>query len=224
AIDDNGLRDDTLVVLTSDNGPEVDAFLDSHEHGRDSNGPFRGIKHDVWEGGTRIPLVVRWPGQVAAPGTVTDELVWHGDLFATLAAHLGAELPPDVAPDGESFLDLLRGREKPPVRRDSIVVSSQFDHRALITVDGWKFVDSSGGGGFSRSFDASGAEIPNAKGANHGVPKQLFFLPDDIGETTNLIGELTDEAAIRDALSIRTGADLLGRLEEHAHGAPARPE
>ena len=70
AIDDNGLRDNTLVVLTSDNGPETTAFLNSRANGRDPNGPLRGIKRDVWEGGTRVPFVVRWPGQVAAPGTV----------------------------------------------------------------------------------------------------------------------------------------------------------
>jgi hypothetical protein len=79
-------------------GPEIDAFVNSRANGRDSNGPLRGIKHDVWEGGTRIPFVVRWPGQVAAPGTASDELVWQGDIFATVAAYLGADLPADVAP------------------------------------------------------------------------------------------------------------------------------
>ena len=120
AIDGNGLRDKTLVILTSDNGPEIHAFQNSRANGRDPNGPLRGVKRDAWEGGTRVPFVVRWPGQVAAPGTVSNELIWQGDIFATVAAYLGADLPASVAPDGESFLNILRGQRKPSQRRDSI--------------------------------------------------------------------------------------------------------
>jgi arylsulfatase A-like enzyme len=215
AIDDNGLREDTLVILTSDNGPEIDAFVNSRDNGRDSNGPLRGIKHDVWEGGTRVPFVVRWPGEVAAPGGVSDELVWHGDIFATVAAYLGAELPSDVAPDGESFLNVLRGQSKPSQRRDSIVVSSQYDHRAVITTDGWKLIDSTGGGGVTPSYDSANNDISYARGESQGVPKQLFYLPDDIGEDTNAIADLTDVTVIRDNLAVTTGSDLLGRLDQY---------
>ena len=215
AIDDNGLRDDTLVILTSDNGPEVDAFVNSRANGRDSNGPLRGIKRDAWEGGTRVPFVVRWPGQVAAPGTVSDELVWHGDVFATIAAYLGADLPPDVAPDGESFLNVLRGESKPKQRRDSIVVASQFDHRAVITTDGWKLIDSTGGGGYDFSYDSSNQDIASAFGVDRGTPKQLFHLASDLGEDQNLIASLTDEAAIREDLSSTAGRELLGRLDQY---------
>jgi arylsulfatase A-like enzyme len=214
AIDDNGLRDDTLVILTSDNGPEVDAFLDSVQHGTDPNGPLRGIKRDVWEGGTRVPFVVRWPGQVA-PGTVSDELIWHGDIFATVAAYLGADLPADVAPDGESFLNILRGAHKPPERRDSIVVASQADHRAVIMTDGFKLIDSTGGGGIDPSYNSSNAQINNAFGVNQGTPKQLFDLPADISEDTNLIADLTDTDAIRADLVQTAGSDLLGRLDQY---------
>ena len=215
AIDDNGMHDDTLVVLTSDNGPEIGAFLDSRDHGRDSNGPLRGVKHDVWEGGTRVPFVVRWPAEVAAPGTVSDELVWHGDIFATIAAYLGADLAADVAPDGESFLNLLRGKSKPAQHRDSIVVSSQYDHRAVIMTDGWKLIDSTGGGGADPSYDSANNDIVNAFGVNQGTPKQLFHLPSDIGEDQNTIAALSDVTAIRNQLVASTGDDLLGRLDQY---------
>jgi arylsulfatase A-like enzyme len=215
AIDDNGMRDDTLVVLTSDNGPEIDAFVNSRANGRDSNGPLRGIKHDVWEGGTRVPFVVRWPAEVAAPGSVSDELVWHGDIFATVAAYLGADLPADVAPDGESFLNVLRGRSKPPERRDSIVVASQYDHRAVIMTDGWKLIDSTGGGGVDPSYDSENNDIVGAFGVNQGTPKQLFQLSNDLGEDANVIVDITDEAAIRDELVQTTGRDLLSRLDQY---------
>ncbi len=214
AIDNNGLRDNTLLILTSDNGPEIDAFLNSRDNGRDSNGPLRGIKHDVWEGGTRVPFVVRWPGQVA-PGSVSDELIWHGDVFATIAAYLGADLPSDVAPDGESFLNVLHGQNKPMQRRDSIVVSSQYGHLAVISTDGWKLIDSTGGGGLDTSFDSANDDIDNAAGVNQGTPKQLFHLPSDIGEDANEIADLTDEAAIRDDLTTAAGRDWLGRLDQY---------
>jgi arylsulfatase A len=215
AIDENGLGDDTLVILTSDNGPEVDAFLDSRANGRDSNGPLRGIKRDVWEGGVRVPFIVRWPRQVAAPGTFSEALVWHGDIFATIAAFLGAELPADVAPDGESFLAVLRGQEKPCQRRDSIVVASESDHRAMITTDGWKLIDSTGGGGHEKSYDSHDVDIAGAAGVNQGTPKQLFQLGSDLGEDLNRIAGVSDEAAIREELVLTTGSDLLGRLDQY---------
>jgi arylsulfatase A-like enzyme len=215
AIDDNGLRDNTLVILTSDNGPEIRAFMNARDNGRDPNGPLRGIKHDAWEGGTRVPFVVRWPGQVAAPGTVSNELIWQGDIFATVAAYLGADLPVDVAPDGESFLDILRGQSKPAQRRDSIVVASQYDFRAVIMTDGWKLIDGTGGGGINPSFDSSNVDIANATGLNQGNPKQLFNLSTDLGEDTNAIAGITDVTAIRNALVVTTGRDLLGRLDQY---------
>jgi len=215
AIDGNRLRDNTLVILTSDNGPEVGAFLNSRANGRDSNGPLRGVKRDDWEGGTRVPFIVRWPGEVAAPGTATAELIWQGDIFATVAAVLGADLPPDVAPDGESFLNILRGRPKPAQRRDSIVVASEADHRAIITVDGWKLIDSTGGGGSDPSYDSANRDIASAFGTNQGVPKQLFHLSTDLGEDSNLIAGISDVTSIRSDLVRQTGADLLDRLDQY---------
>jgi arylsulfatase A len=215
AIDDNGLRDSTLVILTSDNGPEITSMLNSRDNGRDPNGPLRGMKHDVWEGGTRVPFIVRWPGQVAAPGGVSNELIWQGDIFATVAASLGVDLPADVAPDGESFLNLLRGQGKPAQRRDSIVVASQYDFRAIIMTDGWKLIDATGGGGINPSFDSANRDIPNAVGLDQGTPKQLFYLPGDLGEDANVIADVTDVTAIRSSLVLKTGADLLGRLDRY---------
>jgi arylsulfatase A len=215
AIDSNGLRENTVVILTSDNGPEVTAFENSRANGRDPNGPFRGLKRDDWEGGTRVPFIVRWPGQIAAPGTASNELIWQGDIFATVAAFLGADLPADVAPDGESFLNLLRGQSKPQQRRDSIVVASEFDHRAVITTDGWKLIDSSGGGGNNRSYDSANNDVVSAFGINQGTPKQLFNLTLDLGEDSNMIASLTDVTAIRDNLVLEAGRDLLARLDQY---------
>lgn len=222
ALDANGLADNTVVVLTSDNGPEQDAFRSAQQINRDPNGPWRGVKRDVWEGGTRVPFVVRWPGEVAAPGTTTDALVWHGDIFRTIAAYLGADLPDTVAPDGESFLNILRGDPKPPQSRDSIVISSIDDHRAVKFTDGWKLIDSTGGGGRSDTWDADNNYITGIAGANRGTPKQLYNLNTDPGETNNRIAGINDVDAIRDELADLTGRDLLARLDHYRERSTSR--
>lgn len=211
AIDNNGMRDNTIVILTSDNGPENSAMSQSLPRGKDPNGPLRGNKRDVWEGGTRVPFVVRWPGQ-AAGGLKVSDPVWQGDIFATVAAYLGVDLPATTAPDGESFLNLIRGQQKPSPRRDAIVMSSIRNDLGLKTIDGWKFIDATGGGN-GTSWDSSNNSIPGAAGTNQGVPKQLFHLAFDLGEDNNLISAFTNTTDIRNELTTLTGTDLLGSLD-----------
>jgi arylsulfatase A-like enzyme len=212
AIDGNGLRKNTLVIFTADNGVEYTGQQRALEYGDDSNGPLRGVKRDVWEGGTRVPFIVRWPGRVA-PGTVTDELISQVDIFPTLAASLGEKMEAGIAPDGESFLPVLQGQKR-PAPRGGIVVSSFGGHLALKTPDGWKLVDSTGGGGNAKTWDAANNLISNAAGTNRGAPKQLYRISEDIGETTNLIAGLTTDADIRAALIKHTGRDLLATFDE----------
>lgn len=191
----------------------------SLSNNRDPNGPFRGNKRDVWEGGTRVPFVVRWPGQ-AAPGLVVDDLVWQGDVFATIAAYLHEELPDDVAPDGESFLNLIRGQEKPVGSRPSLLVSAGRGDLGLKTIEGWKMVDSSGGGN-GTSWDSKNRSISNAAGTNRGNPKQLFDLRVDLGEDENLIASAGNPTEAR-ALTIQlTGSDLLGEVDRYRSGTTA---
>ena len=212
AIDDNGFGENTVIVLTSDNGPENAAMSQSLSFGKDPNGPLRGNKRDVWDGGTRVPFVVRWPGR-AAPSLVVSDLIWQGDIYATIAAALRVELPDAVAPDSESFLNLLKGQRRPPGGRTGIVVNSVRGDLALKTNDGWKFIDSSGGGD-AVSWDSRNQAISGAAGTNRGVPKQLYFQSDDIGEDTNLIAGLTDDADIRAKLLELADTDLLFKLDE----------
>lgn len=96
-----GIADDTVVIFTSDNGSRC-----QHEGG--SNGVLRGVKGSTWEGGFRVPCIVRWPGHVAA-GAVCRELVTAMDLHPTLAEIAGAALPDDRIIDGRDILPLLRG-------------------------------------------------------------------------------------------------------------------
>jgi len=214
AIDDNGMRDNTLIILTADNGPETTAMTRSLANGDDSNGPLRGAKRDAWEGGTRVPFIVRWPGQAPAGMVVTDEVISQVDIFPTIAAFLGEGLPTTTAPDGESFLNVLRGQRKPGPARGGVVLCSIVGHLAFKTPDGWKLIDSTGGGGNTSSWDSGNNTIPNARGNNQGTPKQLFELSRDLGEDDNKISGLTGESAIRSNLVTLTGRDLLASLDQ----------
>ena len=200
-----------MVVFTSDNGPEHDMQRQSLVYGSDSNGPLRGHKRETYDGGTRVPFMIRWPGQAAAGLKVTDP-IWQGDIFATIAAYLGTELPNSTAPDGESFLNLIRGQAKPSVQREAIVLSGQRGDLALKTFDGWKFIDATGGSA-DTSWDSFNTEFSGAAGTNQGTPKQLFHQSIDLGENSNLIVDFTNNTDIRNELTTITGRDLLGMLD-----------
>jgi arylsulfatase A len=102
-IDDAGLRENTLVLFTSDNGP---AITPQHPHG--SAGPLRDKKGSVWEGGIRIPGILRWPGKTK-PGTVCDEPISGVDFLPTMCAITGLQVPQDRVIDGASWLPVLEG-------------------------------------------------------------------------------------------------------------------
>jgi len=113
-LDRLNLAEDTLVIVTSDNGPVVDdgyqdeakALLGDHRPA----GPWRGGKYTSYEGGTRMPMLIRWPGHID-PG-VSDALVCQVDFPASLASLAGREFPKDAGPDGQNVLDALLGKSK----------------------------------------------------------------------------------------------------------------
>lgn len=116
ALDQSGAARDTLVVLTSDNGPENNRLDWSRLYGHESSGPFRGGKRDVYEGGHRVPFLVRWPA-VIDPGRKSTRTVSQIDLAATLADVVGAELPRGQAEDSVSFRAAFEGEDgqRPPL-------------------------------------------------------------------------------------------------------------
>jgi hypothetical protein len=85
----------------------------------------------------------------------------------------------------------------------------------VITTDGWKLIDGTGGGGIDPSYDSANVDIVGAFGVNQGTPKQLFHLPSDLGEDENAIAAITDVAAIREGLARAAGRDLLGELDRY---------
>lgn len=169
ALDRCGAASNTLVLFTSDNGCAPYAGVEELEKaGHFPSGPFRGYKSDAWEGGHRIPFVVRWPG-VVKPGAVCTQLVQQADLMATCADVLGAKLPATAGPDSFSLLPLLKGADG-PVRTQAVNMSIQ----GLLALRSgpWKLICGPGSGGWSKAEQREAA--------------QLYDLAADPGETRNL--------------------------------------
>jgi len=173
-IDAAGATDNTLVILTSDNGcaPYIGA-KEMEAKGHRPSGPLRGYKGDAWEGGHREPFIVRWPRAVKA-GSVCDQLVHHTDILATLADILGAPLPDNAGEDSFSILPLLKGGTA-PIRQHA--VSCAASGIPALRDGQWKMIAaSSGGGAFNR----------DPKPIEPASEVLLFNLAEDLGETRNL--------------------------------------
>ncbi len=179
ALEESGLVDNTLVVFTSDNGtsaPTADAKA-LEARGHFPSGPFRGYKSDLWDGGHRVPFIVRWPGVVAA-GSTNDQLVCLNDFMATLAELFGITLPPNAGEDSFSILPLLRGGHTPV--RESVVHHSFYGFFAIRDRE-CKYVVAAGSGGWTlKEADAASQQQP---------PVQLYNLREDVGEQINLQAE-----------------------------------
>lgn len=185
--DPNSLAANTIVFITSDNGPENVAFHTSMEKGHDTNGPWAGRKRDNYEGGTRVPFLVRWPQKIN-PGE-TNHPCWQGDFMASMAALLNHPLSADQAPDAESFLPVLLGKEMPEKRRKAFIQHSAKGQFAIVDHTGeWKLIDGTGGGGNSTTSDADNKESLT-RGKLRATPRQLFNLKHDPGERHNLLAK-----------------------------------
>ncbi len=145
-LDRNGLTQNTLVIFTSDNGgvytPQRECEqTHAFNAGLKVNGPFRGGKHSVFEGGFRVPFLVRWPGHVPA-GTVCEEMLSLADFLATTAAILGQPLPPhdQAAEDSYNVLPALLGQSyQGPLRPHMIVHSA--DGNFAVRQGPWKWIE-----------------------------------------------------------------------------------
>ena len=111
-LDRLGLRDNTLIIFSSDNGPEDFQISNAAHSGVGRTGPFRGRKRSIYEGGIRTPLILRWPGRVPS-GKVNDTSVVNGvDFVPTLCKLAGAQVDPSLRPDGEDMSDVWLGAER----------------------------------------------------------------------------------------------------------------
>ena len=184
ALKKNGMDKNTLVIFSSDNGPEVPTTIAMRrDHKHNGARPWRGVKRDQWEGGHRVPFIARWPGKIKA-NSISDQTVCLTDIMATVAAITEDKLPNNVAEDSYNILPALLGGSE-PVRQYTL---HQTMSLALAIRKGqWKYLDHKGSGGnnYNRGGEwgmkqfALPEKAPSAFG-------QLYNLETDPGETTNL--------------------------------------
>ena len=178
ALDRLALADDTLLIVTSDNGAHWRPD-DIARYGHRANGPWRGQKADIHEGGHRVPFLARWPERIPA-GAVSDQLLGLVDLLATVAAASGATVPEGAGEDSRNLLPALLGEAPPEPLRDAIVHHS-LDGMFAIRQGRWKLIEGRGSGGFTQ---------PAREETSPGDPAgQLYDLAADPTETTDLYAD-----------------------------------
>jgi arylsulfatase A-like enzyme len=175
ALERSGVAENTLLLVTSDNGCSPQAKIEElAKLGHAVSGPLRGYKADLWEGGHRVPFLVRWPARVK-PG-VSGQLVSLVDWLATCAEIVGAKLPDEAGEDSVSLLPILLGKDAPV--RDTLVHHS-ITGRFAIREGNWKLCLAPGSGGWTTPRDPAAQK--------QGLPaEQLYDLAADLGETSNL--------------------------------------
>ena len=139
-LETSGVDDNTIVIFTSDNGPENPWKQHLKDFDHDSRGGYRAGKRSVYEGGHRVPLIIRWPNGIAAPGRTCDALVGQVDLLATIADIVSASLPDDAGEDSQSFAPVLIDPETSHERLPLINHGNGSESRYAITKRNWKLV------------------------------------------------------------------------------------
>ncbi len=191
-LDREKLADDTLVVFTSDNGPENTWKQRIELFGHHSNGIYKEGKRSIYEGGHRVPFFARWPAKANA-GRKYDQPICQTDLLATFAEILGQELPDSAGEDSVSFLPALLGEEEPQAR--SPVIHHSSAGRFAIREGNWKLV----------------MEDQRHK-------RELYDLANDPSEATNVIdlhAELASELAAKMTQIVRNGRSTPGKPQEN---------
>jgi len=188
-----GVLDNTIVIFTSDNGGDIGENEVIHEFnlpvfhveeaqareaGLKNNGNFRGDKHTIWEGGFRVPFVVRWPGHIQ-PGTVSDRMINLADIFATIQDLVSGKVlsPKEAGADSYSFYDELIRESNGSSLRPHMVLNS-VNGTMAIRKGSWKYIE-----GVAAKPLNDGARKHLAK----ELQPQLYNLESDISETENLI-------------------------------------
>jgi arylsulfatase A-like enzyme len=200
-----GLMENTIIIFSSDNGGDIPLNPEAPEnvaikYGLKINGDLRGDKHTIFEGGTNVPLIVKWPGKIDQ-SAVSEDLINLVDIFATVSDITGERLPnnKDVAPDSYSFLPSLLKKDNKNPRTSMVTADAKGMH--AIHMGDWKFIDNTSPQGF-----------PEARMNQYRNEKpQLYNLADDPGEKVNLYETkpekvkqmLTELNKIREAKSTR---------------------
>ncbi len=205
ALREAGLDSNTIVIFSADNGAEAYAYARDEKFDHWSTAPLRGLKRDIYEGGHRVPTMIKWPG-MTKPGAVTDALFAQIDLMATFSNYLGFELPKNSAEDSHDFFPYLKGETKTPPR--TTMVHNTSKEYAIRNGD-WVLIDAKTGAARQPSeawFKKH--EVPSYNGQAVG----LYNLREDIGQKNNLADKQPEKVKELQA--------LLKKIRDQGYSAP----
>lgn len=214
ALDDSGQANDTLVIFTTDNGTSPKAnFAELNSKGVHLTEHWRGNKADAYEGGHRVPFIVRWPGHVAA-GRRSNETIVQTDVLATLAEVVGHEVPDEAAEDSVSLLPILTGQGEGQPLHEAVVHHSSSGYFAIRSGP-WKLLFCRGSGGWShpRENVALKEGLP---------PRQLYNLEADPKETSNVAEdhpEVVERLTATLGKFVKRGRSTKGTPQKNHNGA-----
>jgi len=188
-----GIEKNTIVIFTSDNGPVLDDGYEDEAvaklNGHTPTGPMRGGKYSALEGGTRIPLIIRWPGTIKPK--VSDALVSQMDILASFSAFLKQSIPAGDATDSENLMDVLLGKSD---KGRSVYVEQ--GGALSVVKDGWKYITPNNGVAVNK--------LVNIETGNSTEP-QLYNLNNDIGEKHNLAAQYPEK--VKELASLLTSIE-----------------
>jgi arylsulfatase A-like enzyme len=219
ALKRTSLEGETLVVFTSDNGPEITGEVKVGVYDRAqqfrhySMGPLRGAKRDTWEGGHRVPFLARWPGTIAA-GSVSDQTIAHVDFMATVAAILGTTLPDNAGEDSVSIFPVLLGVAASAPVREATVHHSASGQFAIRQGD-WVLIDAPSGDDNRKRGEPDWLKKERGYTAND-LPGELFDLREDLSQRRNLYFERPEV--------VRRLKQLLEKYKRDGRSTPGTPQ
>ena len=222
------LADNTLVILTSDNGGMLNqGGQDAWKAGHRLNGQLLGFKFDSWEGGHRVPYIARWPGRIEA-GSVSDQLICHVDFLASAAALTGGKLTDADGPDSFNILPALVGQPDHPVR-DHVVLAPHRKQNLALRAGRWVYIGAQGGGGFQGTKPGEhllggpaalkftgevNSDIENGRIKPDAPATQLYDLTSDPSQKVNVTRQHPEIT--------RQLADMLEKCHSAGRTAPVR--
>ena len=169
AVYDHGQRENTLIFMTSDNGP-VWWPVDIEKYGHRATSIYRGMKFDAWEGGHRMPFIASWPGVIEA-GSSSSRIVSNTDMLATFADLIGVQLPQTAGEDSYSFLDALYGKSSSKPTRE-VIVGRPDNTELYIRQGDWKLI----GDDQLYNLAADPSETNNVIGEHEDIVSELSTL------------------------------------------------
>jgi arylsulfatase A-like enzyme len=209
-IKDLGIDDNTLIIFNADNGAEtVHVDWMRQDYGHDPSRGWRGMKRDGWEGGHRVPFIVRWPGVFHA-GLISDQMINTTDIFASVASISGYKLKDEDARDSYDMVPAMLGTQdkNSPIR--PYLLTQSFRGEFQIRQGNWKYLNHKGSGG--NNYEEDFLKKYTLPETAVDAPGQLYNLANDPGETKNLY---FTEADKREELQL-----LLEELKSGGRSAP----